>query len=317
MANGAQRQQRPHGPAGQHRLPGRRRALPRDERYAARPRPEHGPAGAGAPEDGRGDAAVRAGRRDRRRRGRLGVSRATACAPSAASPTTSRDHPHRGPHAAAGRGRRRDRASRDGVQRACSPRSRRRATGSAGWWPTPGTSCVRRSPRCAPTSTCCCSPTPPAGSTPAARAELLDDVGAQIEEMSNLVGDLVELARDEPLRTVVEQVDLAEVVDRAVARARRRGTGLTFEVDSEPWWVTGESASLERAVTNLLDNAVKWSPPGRDGADPAQPRDSDRRRRGPGHRRGRPRARLRALLPLRRVALDARLRPRASPSCAR
>jgi two-component system sensor histidine kinase MprB len=100
------------------------------------------------------------------------------------------------------------------------------------------------------------------GLDPAARAELLDDVGAQIEEMSNLVGDLVELARDEPLRPVVEQVDLAEVVDRAVARARRRGTGLTFEVDSEPWWVTGESASLERAVTNLLDNAVKWSPPG-------------------------------------------------------
>src|SRR3954452_12391708 len=98
------------------------------------------------------------------------------------------------------------------------------------------------------------------GLEPAARAELLDDVGAQIEEMPNLVGDLVELARDEPLRTVVEQIDLAEVVDRAVARARRRGTGLTFEVDSEPWWVTGESASLERAVTNLLDNAVKWSP---------------------------------------------------------
>jgi two-component system sensor histidine kinase MprB len=95
-----------------------------------------------------------------------------------------------------------------------------------------------------------------------ARAELLDDVRAQIEEMSNLVGDLVELARDEPLRTVVEQVDLAEVVDRAVVRARRRGTSLTFEVDTEPWWVTGESASLERAVTNLLDNAVKWSPPG-------------------------------------------------------
>ena len=65
---------------------------------------------------------------------------------------------------------------------------------------------------------------------------------------------------------MVEQVDLAEVVDRAVARARRRGTGLSFEVDTEPWWVTGESASLERAVTNLLDNAVKWSPPGRHGA---------------------------------------------------
>lgn len=95
----------------------------------------------------------------------------------------------------------------------------------------------------------------------AARHELLDDVRGQIEEMSTLVGDLVELARDEPLRAVVEQIDLAEVVDRAVARARRRGTGLTFDVDIEPWWVTGESASLERAVTNLLDNAVKWSPP--------------------------------------------------------
>jgi two-component system sensor histidine kinase MprB len=101
-----------------------------------------------------------------------------------------------------------------------------------------------------------------AGLDATARAELLEDVRAQIEEMSTLVGDLVELARDEPLRTVVEQVDLAEVVDRAVARARRRGSGLTFDVDTEPWWVTGESASLERAVTNLLDNAVKWSPSG-------------------------------------------------------
>jgi two-component system sensor histidine kinase MprB len=101
-----------------------------------------------------------------------------------------------------------------------------------------------------------------AGLNAAARAELLEDVRAQIEEMSNLVGDLVELARDEPLRTVVEQIDLADVVDRAVARARRRGMGLTFDVEMDPWWVTGESASLERAVTNLLDNAVKWSPPG-------------------------------------------------------
>jgi two-component system sensor histidine kinase MprB len=35
-----------------------------------------------------------------------------------------------------------------------------------------------------------------------------------------------------------------------------------FDVAVEPWWVDGEATSLERAVTNLLDNAAKWSPPG-------------------------------------------------------
>ena len=63
-------------------------------------------------------------------------------------------------------------------------------------------------------------------STDAARASCSTTCARQIEELTTLIGDLVELARDEPLRPVVEQVDLAEVVDRAVARVRRRGTGL-------------------------------------------------------------------------------------------
>ena len=95
-----------------------------------------------------------------------------------------------------------------------------------------------------------------------ARAELLDDVRAQIEELTTLIGDLVELARDEPLTHVVEAVDLPEVVDRAVGRVRRRAGGNDIEVETEPWYVVGESAGLERAITNLLDNAAKWSPPG-------------------------------------------------------
>ena len=96
---------------------------------------------------------------------------------------------------------------------------------------------------------------------PEARAELLDDVRAQIEELTTLIGDLVELARDEPLTHVVESLDLAEVVDRALVRVRRRAPGLDFDVTLAPWWVVGEAAALERAVTNLLDNAAKWSPP--------------------------------------------------------
>jgi two-component system sensor histidine kinase MprB len=99
------------------------------------------------------------------------------------------------------------------------------------------------------------------GMEPSARAELLDDVRAQIQELTTLIGDLVELAREEQLTHVVEPVDLAEVVDRAVGRVRRRAPGVKFAVDTDPWWVVGESAALERAVTNLLDNAAKWSPP--------------------------------------------------------
>ncbi|WP_432478135.1 sensor histidine kinase [Nocardioides sp. GXQ0305] len=95
-----------------------------------------------------------------------------------------------------------------------------------------------------------------------ARAELLDDVRAQIGELTTLIGDLVELARDEPLAAVVGTVDLEDVVDRALARVRRRAPRVEFEATTEPWWLTGDAAALERAVTNLLDNAAKWSPEG-------------------------------------------------------
>jgi len=96
---------------------------------------------------------------------------------------------------------------------------------------------------------------------PQMRRELIDDVRAQIVELSTLVGDLVELARDEPLRRVVEPVSLVEVLDRSVARVRLRAPSVRFEVRAAPWWLTGEAHSLERAITNLLDNAAKWSPP--------------------------------------------------------
>ncbi|WP_341229812.1 HAMP domain-containing sensor histidine kinase [Nocardioides salarius] len=97
---------------------------------------------------------------------------------------------------------------------------------------------------------------------PEARQELMDDVRAQTEELTTLIGDLVELARDEPLTHVVGTVDLAELVEHAVARVRRRAPGVRFEVETEAWEVVGESGTLERAVTNLLDNAAKWSPDG-------------------------------------------------------
>jgi two-component system sensor histidine kinase MprB len=95
-----------------------------------------------------------------------------------------------------------------------------------------------------------------------ARAELIEDVRAQIEELSTLVGDLVELARDDPPGAEVETVDLADVAERAVARVRRRAPAVTFETELDSWPVTVEEHAVERALTNLLDNAAKWSPDG-------------------------------------------------------
>lgn len=100
------------------------------------------------------------------------------------------------------------------------------------------------------------------GLQPQQKSELLDDVQFQIEELTTLIGDLTELARDEPINVAVTAVDFDELVVRAVERVRRRGADLHFDVHLDQWWVIGEQTSLERAVTNLLDNAAKWSPPG-------------------------------------------------------
>ncbi|MFC9996093.1 ATP-binding protein [Nocardia sp. NPDC127526] len=93
-------------------------------------------------------------------------------------------------------------------------------------------------------------------------AELRSDVMAQIEELSTLVGDLVDLAREDAPDTVYEVVDIGDVTERALERARRRRTGIEFEARLRPWFVYGHEAGLERAILNVLDNAAKWSPAG-------------------------------------------------------
>ncbi|MCL3817004.1 sensor histidine kinase [Aeromicrobium wangtongii] len=93
------------------------------------------------------------------------------------------------------------------------------------------------------------------------RHEIMDDVRAQLEELTTLVGDLVELARDEPMHRDPEPLDFADVVRQAVDRVRLRAQDVRIDVDLSPWMVMGEPQLLERAVTNLLDNAAKWSPP--------------------------------------------------------
>jgi two-component system sensor histidine kinase MprB len=94
------------------------------------------------------------------------------------------------------------------------------------------------------------------------RADIQDDVRAQVEELSTLVGDLVELAREDAPQVVHEPVELLDVVERALVRAGRRAPDIRFDVNLTPWSLLGDANALERAVLNLLDNAAKWSPPG-------------------------------------------------------
>ncbi|BDD81195.1 signal transduction histidine-protein kinase/phosphatase MprB [Tsukamurella pulmonis] len=90
--------------------------------------------------------------------------------------------------------------------------------------------------------------------------ELSDDVLAQVEELTTLVGDLVDLAREDAPEAVNEEVDLEEILQKAVERVERRRPTVRFDVTSAPWYVYGDNGGLGRAVVNVLDNAAKFSP---------------------------------------------------------
>jgi two-component system sensor histidine kinase MprB len=97
---------------------------------------------------------------------------------------------------------------------------------------------------------------------PEDRRRLLADVVEQSEELTALVGDLIELARGDEPGLAKEDVRLDRVAEEAVARARRNAPGTEFITQLEPISVDGVAARLERAINNLLDNATRHSPPG-------------------------------------------------------
>ncbi|GAA3301608.1 hypothetical protein GCM10020295_45320 [Streptomyces cinereospinus] len=94
------------------------------------------------------------------------------------------------------------------------------------------------------------------------RKALLASVKAQMTELAALIGDLQELSRPDtgqhPGRAQV--VAFHHSVESALRRARLRGPELTITADVRPWYVRAEPSALERAVVNVLDNAVKFSP---------------------------------------------------------
>lgn len=99
---------------------------------------------------------------------------------------------------------------------------------------------------------------------PADRKALLASVTAQMTELAALIGDLQTLSRSDAGHAAdpLEVVALQDTVEAALRRARLRGPELTITAALEPWFVRAEPSTLERAIVNILDNAVKFSPPG-------------------------------------------------------
>jgi two-component system sensor histidine kinase MprB len=96
---------------------------------------------------------------------------------------------------------------------------------------------------------------------PEEREALRRDVIEELDELTALVSDVVELARGTKPSAELGDVRLDEVLGAAIDRTRRRAPGLTVSAELPPTLVRGEGDRIARAVANLLDNAVKWSPP--------------------------------------------------------
>jgi two-component system, OmpR family, sensor histidine kinase MprB len=100
--------------------------------------------------------------------------------------------------------------------------------------------------------------------TPAQRQATLAGIVSQLEELTGLVADVVELARGEAPSNLYDDLAFDELVERAVDRARRHWPAVMFHSSMEPVQVRGVATRLDRAVANMLDNAGKFGPPGAD-----------------------------------------------------
>jgi two-component system sensor histidine kinase MprB len=94
------------------------------------------------------------------------------------------------------------------------------------------------------------------------RDRLLRDVVSQVEQLTRLIQDLIDLARGDQTPEEKEEVRLDWVVATAVDRAATNWPAIHFETELAESVIVGQSNRLDRAVSNLLDNAGKWSLPG-------------------------------------------------------
>jgi two-component system sensor histidine kinase MprB len=94
------------------------------------------------------------------------------------------------------------------------------------------------------------------------RESLRRDVVQELDELTALIGDVIELARGAEHEATRDDVRLDALVRAAAERSARRAGEVRFELDLQPTLVSGDAPGIGRAVSNLLENARKWSPPG-------------------------------------------------------
>ena len=81
----------------------------------------------------------------------------------------------------------------------------------------------------------------------------------QAGELDRLITDLLDLARYRESAAHREAVRLDLLTGEAVGRLRSRAD---IDTDLRPCLVEADPTAVDRAVSNLIDNAIKWSPPG-------------------------------------------------------
>jgi two-component system sensor histidine kinase MprB len=96
---------------------------------------------------------------------------------------------------------------------------------------------------------------------PGQRNKLFADLEREAHEMRDLITGLLELARGD-VSLERSPVQLDELVEGAVERARSRFPRVKFNAELAPTPISGSPERLERAVWNLLENAGKWSADG-------------------------------------------------------
>ena len=92
------------------------------------------------------------------------------------------------------------------------------------------------------------------------RKEILRDIQAEVDELTALAGELTALATDQRKEEEVSEVSMLDVAETVATRAARR-TGRTVTVQStDPMSVNVRASQFDRALSNLVDNALKFSP---------------------------------------------------------